>query len=45
MLKNGSNAMIAMYMGVFGQECYFPFNAAAVAHFEGKPFSIKNNLK
>lgn len=34
-VRNGTNSMIAIFMGVFGQECYFLFNSAAVQHFKG----------
>ena len=45
-LLNGSNAMIAMFMTVFGQEVFTKFNLAFESHFEGKEdWEIKSNFK
>ena len=41
----GHNAMSAMFMVIFGQECYIKFNSVAKEHFFNKPFKIGNNVK
>jgi hypothetical protein len=41
----GNNPMISIFMVIFGQECFYDFNSAALEHFKGMPFKINNNVK
>jgi len=45
-LRNGNNAMIAMFMAMFAQECYPRFNAAMRRRFEHRQdWEIKTDFK